>query len=1024
MKIKNTLDLITIQNESLRFRFLESGDIYDMMTDHIQINLQKGNIMDGSLSSIYLRRRDDFSYSKLIHPKTITSIQSHEKGMIYKGIVFDITFELILTVHKDGWTYDLHLSSHNEVAVDLFYGQDVGIQDINGILNNEAYIVQYIDYKVFENQQGYTLCARQNQGQPFFFQMGMREKTVGYSTDAMQFFTPRQKNDGHIYALDQDRLENKIYQYESSYFVLQSDVIHVSQEIQSFQFYGYIIKHHEDAITKPYDITFDDVEVSKIKNISFSYHPLREVPILSGNTMKNEVILSKYPDKHDLEYHNDFVSSFFLNNHTHVISKEKDLDLERSHGHILLQGDILEASERVMGTTSYMAGIFLSHVAIGNTSFHKLIGDHRHPLMLHRMAGFRLYLKINDSYYLLGLPSLFELHPNQVSWIYQLSNDTITITLHGQIGDTQVQLDLHSENNITYELYYTMSLLMGPSEMLYDLELTNNTTHYTIITPKDSMAFEHYPSLQYHIKLHDSHTLIHQHAGFVEGIIEVKNNESILMIQGAYENDIPIQKTKEASLESSHQFYHQLLNHLKLDHPTLDMRSNMNVLIWYSQQALIHYASPHGLEQYNGAAWGTRDVCQGPFEFFSAIQDDVRLKHILKTVYGRQFYENGDFPQWFMYDKYAHIQAHEAHGDIIFWPLKALSYYLKQTGDLSILEENVTYYSLENHQFGYEDTLYQHVKKQIQAILKHVIHHLPIYGGGDWDDTLQPANNVLKEKMVSGWTAALMYQVLNDFKEEIKVYDIEMYSILDKEINLIKTSYQTHLLPDEIPAGFAVFNGETHYLLHPRDHETGLTYRLLPFIRSMIAKLTDEHQNQSYLNIIKTHLLFPDGVRLMDQPVTYLGGLKNNFNRAETAANFGREIGLMYVHAHIRYIEALYEVGLYDEAYEAILKIHPIKLIDTVKHALPRQRNTYFSSSDGCFIDRYQAKNEFHQLKTGVMPVKGGWRVYSSGPGIFIHQILVNLFGIQRIHNKHIRNPKLPKHLKDLQISIKKETLL
>lgn len=169
MKIKNTLDLITIQNESLRFRFLESGDLYDMMTDHIQINLQKGNIMDGSLSSIYLRRRDDFSYSKLIHPKTITSIQSHEKGMIYKGIVFDITFELILTVHKDGWTYDLHLSSHNEVAVDLFYGQDVGIQDINGILNNEAYIVQYIDYKVFENQHGYTLCARQNQGQPFFF---------------------------------------------------------------------------------------------------------------------------------------------------------------------------------------------------------------------------------------------------------------------------------------------------------------------------------------------------------------------------------------------------------------------------------------------------------------------------------------------------------------------------------------------------------------------------------------------------------------------------------------------------------------------------------------------------------------------------------------------------------------------------------------------------------------------------------------------------------------------------------------
>ena len=1022
MTIKNTLDLITIQNESLRFRFLKSGDLYDMMTDHIQINLQKGNLIDGALSSIYLRKRDDFSYSKLIHPKTITSIHAFEKGMIYQGIVFDIHFELILTVHPDGWTYDLNLSSQNEVDIDLFYGQDLGIQDINGILNNEAYIVQYIDYKVFQDALGYTLCARQNQGQPFFFQMGMREKTVGYSTDAMQFFTPRQKNDGHIYALDQDRLENKIYQYESSYFVLQSEIITVSNEKQSFQFYGYIIKHHEDAIQKPFDIAFHSVDNSQRKQIPLMYHPLRDVPILSGNTIANDVILSKYPDAHDIEYHHDFISSFFLNNHMHVISKEKDLDLERSHGHILLQGDILEANERVMGTTSYMSGIFLSHVAIGNTSFHKLIGDHRHPLMLHRMAGFRLYLKQDDTYHLLGLPSLFEVHPNQVSWIYQLRDDLLTITLHGSIEDTQVQLDLYSENHKHYELYYTMSLLMGPSEMLYDLELTKNKTHYTVMTPKESMAYEHYPSLQYHIQLHDAHTLIHQHEGLIEGVIQASNDDTLLRIQGSYEASIPIQQTKTSSLETSHQFYHQILNHLTLNHPSIDMRSNMNLLIWYAQQALIHYASPHGLEQYNGAAWGTRDVCQGPFEFFSAIQDDVRLKHILKTVYSRQFYENGDFPQWFMYDKYAQIQAHEAHGDIIFWPLKALAYYLKQTGDLSILEEKITYYSLETHQFGYEDTLYAHVQKQIQAILKHVIHHLPIYGGGDWDDTLQPANDVLKEKMVSGWTSALMYQVLDAFKEEIKDYDPIMYITLDKEILQIKTAYETHLLPDAIPAGFAVFNGETRYLLHPRDQETGLTYRLLPFTRSIIANLTSETQNQAYLHIIKTHLLFPDGVRLMDQPVTYLGGLKNNFNRAETAANFGREIGLMYVHAHIRYIEALYEIGLYDDAYEAMLKIHPIKLIDTVKHALPRQRNTYFSSSDGCFTDRYQAKNEFHQLKTGVMPVKGGWRVYSSGPGIFIHQMIVNLFGIQRIHQQQIRDPKLPKHLKDLHISIKKET--
>ena len=109
MNIKNTLDLITIQNESLRFRFLESGDLYDMMTDHIQINLQKGNIMDGSLSSLYLRKRDDFSYSKLIHPKTITSIElgdflAHsETKLEFEKDLRGLIYNSSLSELKNGW---------------------------------------------------------------------------------------------------------------------------------------------------------------------------------------------------------------------------------------------------------------------------------------------------------------------------------------------------------------------------------------------------------------------------------------------------------------------------------------------------------------------------------------------------------------------------------------------------------------------------------------------------------------------------------------------------------------------------------------------------------------------------------------------------------------------------------------------------------------------------------------------------------------------------------------------------------
>ena len=36
---------------------------------------------------------------------------------------------------------------------------------------------------------------------------------------------------------------------------------------------------------------------------------------------------------------------------------------------------------------------------------------------------------------------------------------------------------------------------------------------------------------------------------------------------------------------------------------------------WLVHDAMIHLTAPHGLEQYSVAAWGTRDVCQGPLEF-------------------------------------------------------------------------------------------------------------------------------------------------------------------------------------------------------------------------------------------------------------------------------------------------------------------------------------------------------------------------------------------------------------------------
>jgi cellobiose phosphorylase len=218
-----------------------------------------------------------------------------------------------------------------------------------------------------------------------------------------------------------------------------------------------------------------------------------------------------------------------------------------------------------------------------------------------------------------------------------------------------------------------------------------------------------------------------------------------------------------------------------------------------------------------------------------------------------------------------------------------------------------------------------------------------------------------------------------------------------------------------VAAGLAEFRGRrVEYLLHPRDRRTGVSYRLLPMTRGMLAGLFTPAQVKAHLAVIVRALSFPDGVRLIDRPLAYHGGIERTFKRAETAANFGREIGLQYVHAHIRYIEAMARIGQPEKAWQGLLAVLPITLDQIVPGALPRQSNCYFSSSDAAFDDRYQARKGFAGLRTGRVPVKGGWRVYSSGPGIYLNQLISNVLGLREYYENVLLDPVLPRRANGL----------
>jgi cellobiose phosphorylase len=142
--------------------------------------------------------------------------------------------------------------------------------------------------------------------------------------------------------------------------------------------------------------------------------------------------------------------------------------------------------------------------------------------------------------------------------------------------------------------------------------------------------------------------------------------------------------------------------------------------------------------------------------------------------------------------------------------------------------------------------------------------------------------------------------------------------------------------------------------------------------------------------------------------MAYRGGPSTVFRRAESAASFGREVGLQYVHGHLRYVEAMASLGRAEDAFRGLLAVCPILLDTEVPRALPRQANAYFSSSDAAFRDRHEAGRRFDLLRDGRVAVKGGWRVYSSGPGIFLNQLVSNILGLRTHYDLAVFDPVLP----------------
>ncbi|MBU4213213.1 MAG: hypothetical protein KJ792_00995 [Actinobacteria bacterium] len=1033
----------------LRLELTLDGDLRAIRFGDLLVSQYVPGPHDAATGGLWLRRHraGRVDALALVGARSTAQFELFDGAARWAGSGLGVRWVVTLAPGPDGdlWVWRVEVTPDGAAETDrwdLVGAQDLALAPEGAALSSEPYVSQYLAHRAVDLPDlGRVVATRQTMACAPALPLvvtAIAEGAVAHLTDAIDLYSTAARLDGRARLLDRADWPGRTTQDELAMPVLVTGRRALTGPV-TWHLVGVVCRDRSGDLAAAAEVVLDRVGTAlaaaqgaagaaaralAVRAEEPPAEPTRpaslllSAPLLAGDRLPDIelVALGGGSVTHPERAVDGSLLSYFTAQATHVVSRSKELAVARSHGHVLKAGDDVTPRDGVLSATVYACGVFASHVVVGNTTANRFLSVQRHHLNLLHSAGLRVLVRVGGGWRLLGLPSALVMDLGGVRWVYRTGELAVEVTTTARAHDGAIEVRVRADREV--DLLVTADVELAGA---WAAAPALDGRALVVVPDEGTDPAVHCPGLTYVLAspdgvLGDDGPLFADGAGggpsFGTGVLTVAApgaREVRVVLTGSLDGAeealaaaapvVTAPLDVAAELAGHRETVAALTRHLRVEGE--GRLAELNVLVpWFAQNALIHFLVPHGLEQYSGAAWGTRDVCQGPLELALAFDHPGTARQILLRVLAHQN-PDGTLPQWFMFDAYRERYQDEAHGDVVLWPLMALVEYLAATGDLTVLDEQVPFWDGAHRQPG---TTPVSVADHLRATMAYVRSHrapgtgLLSYGEGDWDDTLQPAQASMSEEMASSWTVALLYQATHAGARLLAgSAHADLGAELAAEAGQVAREFSERLVIDGVLAGYVVFDPEGAWpVIHPADGRTGLHYRLIPMTRAIIAGLFTPAQAASHEALVTEHLHYPDGVRLMDRPAPYADGVTRFFRRGEQAANIGREIGLMYTHAHIRYVEALAALGR-DQVVTELLRISPVGQHERLATSLPRQRNCYFSSSDADFPDRYTAAAQWDRLRAGSddpVGVRGGWRVYSSGPGIYLRQVMQGALGL------------------------------
>ena len=158
------------------------------------------------------------------------------------------------------------------------------------------------------------------------------------------------------------------------------------------------------------------------------------------------------------------------------------------------------------------------------------------------------------------------------------------------------------------------------------------------------------------------------------------------------------------------------------------------VNIWNAYQCMVTFNMSRSASYFEsgiGRGMGFRDSNQDLLGFVHMIPERARER--ILDISATQLKNGGAFHQYQPLTKRGNNDVGSGFNDDPAWLILGVAAYIKESGDWSILDEQVQY---ENED-GSEAPLYEHLQRSIQYTLDRLgPNNLPLIGRADWNDCL------------------------------------------------------------------------------------------------------------------------------------------------------------------------------------------------------------------------------------------------------------------------------------------------